>query len=329
MAWDAQQVGSDGLFTINSADGADWNVETTSGQLTYVNAVYVEALQAAGKLARALGRTAQASQYLKAAGAVARSVNAHLWDRGAGVYEASTTQRGAVVQDANVTAILAGIPSHSRARAIIAVLRRRLRHRFGLLDVSSPVPSGYTQDISPYMGSFNVLADFSVGDEAAALALIRQEWGYMVGHDPGGVDWERIQLDGVPKGGPLADSLAHAWSTGPTPALSEYVLGVRPASPGFLRWTVTPQPGPLRWAQGVVPTPRGQISAGWRRSGQRSFVMTVQVPAHTSATVEIPLLGQRRAIARDGKLVRPNVVRGGYAVFRGVSGTHTWAWAAG
>ena len=328
MAWDAQQVGQDGLFMISSADGADWNVEVTSGQLTYVNAVYVQALSSAAKLARALGHRGQARQYLRVATAVRRAVNARLWDRRAGVYDASTTQRGAVVQDANVTAILAGIPDRSRARDIISVLQRRLRHRFGLLDVSTPAPAGYTQDISPYMGSFNVLADFAAGDEAAALALIRQEWGYMVSHDPGGTDWERIQLNGVPKGGGLADSSAHAWSTGPTPALSQYLLGVRPASPGFATWMVAPEPGPVTWAQGVVPTPRGPVSVRWRRRGRRSFVITVQAPAHTSGTVQIPLLGHRRTIARDGHLVRPSAVRGGYAVFRGVAGSHTWAWAA-
>ncbi len=328
MAWDAQQVGSDGLFMISSADGADWNVEVTSGQLTYVNAVYAQALSSAAKLARALGHTRQARQYLRAAAAVRKAVNARLWDRRAGIYDASTTERGAVVQDANVTAILAGIPSRTRARGIIGVLRRRLRHRFGPLDVSSPAPAGYTQDISPYMGSFNVLADFAAGDEAAALALIRQEWGSMVSHDPGGTDWERIQLDGVPKGGGLADSSAHAWSTGPTPALSQYVLGVRPTSPGFATWTVAPEPGPVTWAQGVVPTPGGPISVRWRRRGRRSFVITVQAPAHTSGTVQIPLLGRRRTMARDGQLVRPSLMRGGCAVFRGVTGSHTWAWSA-
>jgi hypothetical protein len=328
MAWDRQQVAADGLFAVGAADDADWNVEDVSGQLTYVNAVYVQALRSVAALARALGRGAVARGDLKAAGAVARAINRHLWDARTGLYDGSTTDRGAAVQDANVTAILAGIPSRSRARRMIAVLARRLRHRFGPLDVSDPAPSGYTQDISPYMGSFNVLADFAVGDEGPALALIKQEWGYMVSHDPGGTDWERIQLDGIPKGGPLADSTAHAWSTGPTPALSAYVLGATPSTPGYARWTVAPEPGPLHWAQGVVPTPHGPISVRWRRR-RGAFVMTLQAPAGTSGTIEVPLLGRRRVIARDGKLVRAYAVAGGYAIFRRVSGSHTWAWARG
>lgn len=60
MEWDAQQVGADGLFAGNSVDDADWNIENISGELTYVNAIYVQALRAAAKLAAALGHRSQA-----------------------------------------------------------------------------------------------------------------------------------------------------------------------------------------------------------------------------------------------------------------------------
>jgi alpha-L-rhamnosidase len=157
------------------------------------------------------------------------------------------------------------------------------------------------------MGSFNVLADFEAGNEPAALQLMRQEWGFMVSHDPGGVDWERIQPNGVPAGTSgslmLADSSAHAWSTGPTAALSRYVVGVAPATPGYTTWTVAPQPGGLHWAQGVVPTPRGPIGVGWQRKGRRAFVLTLQAPRATAGTVVIPLLDRPGEIARNGRIV--------------------------
>ncbi len=158
------------------------------------------------------------------------------------------------------------------------------------------------------MGSFNVLADFAAGEEAAALALIRQEWGFMTSHDPGGVDWERIEPDGVPAGTSgslmIADSSAHAWSTGPTAALSEFVLGAAPATPGYGRWTVAPHPGDLKWAQGTIPTPHGSISIRWRRNAHKSFLLTMSAPSRTSGTVTIPLLDRNGTIARSGKIVR-------------------------
>jgi hypothetical protein len=335
MEWDAQQVDSNGLFSVSASDDADWNIENVPGELTYVNGIYELALKSAAKLAKALGLKAQARQWLAGAASIRRAVNTKLWDRKTGVYDASTSERGSVVQDANVTAILAGIPAPTRAHQITRVLARALSNRFGAAATSTPVPPNYTPDDSPYMGSFNLLADFVAGNEPAALSLLRREWGFMLSHDPGGVDWERIQPGGVPKAGALADSAAHAWSTGPVAALSEYVLGVAPAGPGYGTWTVAPQPGDLRWAQGVVPTPHGSIAVRWRREGRRSFVLTLDAPRGTAGNVEIPLLGRARPIARDGRLVwngRHGVGGtharrvGGYVEFLHVTGSHTYAW---
>ncbi len=337
MAWDAQQVGADGLFAVNATDDADWNIQDIPGKLTYVNAAYVLALQSAAKLAAALGHASQAKAWSSAAAAVKQAVNGVLWNPSTGVYDASTTTRGSVVQDANVTAILAGIPSPARAHAIAHKLQSALRGRFGPVTVSSPAPAGFTRWTSPYMGSFHVLADFAAGDETAALVNVRREWGYVIGQDPGGVEWERIQLDGKLAPGALADSAAHAWSTGPTPALSQYVLGVRPATPGFAKWIVAPEPASLRWVQGVVPTPHGSLSARWQRGRHDSlFKLTVIAPPHTSGVVTVPLLGSARVIAMDGRIVWNGhhavgglhaYSEGGAVSFTGIRGTHTFAWA--
>ena len=334
MAWDASKVDASGLVSVDSSEADDWNLESPAGEVTYVNALYVEALDAASKLATALGDAGEAARWSSASAAVAAAVNQRLWNAQTGLYDASSTIRGAAVQDANVTAILAGIATGSRARSILAALARALSTPYGPVAASGGA-TGYVRDISPYMGSFNVLADFATGDAAAALALMRQEWGYMVDHDPGGTTWERIQPGGIPAGGPLADSTAHAWSTGPTPAMSRYLLGVAPATPGFATWSVAPQVGDLRWAQGTIPTPHGPIAVRWRRARRRSFAMAVQAPPGTSGTVAVPLLDARRTITRDGRVVwshgRParGVVAhraGGAVVFAQGRGRASYAW---
>jgi hypothetical protein len=331
MAWDAQQVDSSGLFAVNTLDATDWDVQMPTGELTYVNAVYVEALGAAAQLAAALGDSAQAQAYAAAAAKVTAAVNAKLWDPATGVYDASTTERGPIVQDANVTAILAGIAAGARAREILGVLAARLASPYGALDVTSPVPSGYRQLISPYMGGFQIQADFDSGLPADALALIHTEWGHMVDGDPGDTDWEKIFDDGTL--GSLG-SAAHGWSTGPTSALPEYVLGVTPATPGYASWAITPQLSGLRWAQGTVPTPHGTITVRWRR-GTKSFELSMRAPAGTSGTVAVPLLGARRTIAENGRIVWNGrraahgvhvLINGGEAVFSGVTGGATFAW---
>ncbi len=336
MAWDAQQVGPDGLMGVSSDNDADWNLEQVSGELTYVNAVYVQALDAAADLAAALGQTGSAAGWSATARHVAAAVNARLWNPGLGVYDPSTTSTGGVVQDANVMAVLSGIAGPGRAGPVLGTLARSLHSPYGPPSVSSPPPPGYTPIVSPFMGSFNVLADFQVRDTAAALSLVAREWGFMIGHDPGGVDWERIELDGVPAGGLNADSSAHAWSTGPTAALSEYVVGVAPTAPGYRRWAIAPQTATLRWAQGSVPTPHGTIAVEWRRSAG-SFVLTESTPHGTTGTVSVPLVTPSGTIARDGTVVwRGGRPAGGVAahtvgqtvVFTATSGSATYASAA-
>ena len=102
----------------------------------------------------------------------------------------------------------------------------------------------------PFVSYFEVLARFATGDDARALELVRREWGWML--DPA-------------RGG-------HGWSTGAAPALTAYVLGVRPTSPGYATFDVDPHRGDLGWAQGQVPTPHGPIRFAWSRAGARLVV---------------------------------------------------------
>ena len=110
------------------------------------------------------------------------------------------------------------------------------------------------------------------------MTLLSDEWGYMAANDPGSTDWESFQPDGTVNGG--GTSWAHGWSTGSTTALSQDVLGVSPASPGYQTWLVRPHPGTLSWAEGQAPTPRGPLTVDWGHRSQASgeFAMHVSVP---------------------------------------------------
>jgi len=154
----------------------------------------------------------------------------------------------------------------------------------------------------------------------------------MLNRDPGGVFWERIENNGLPGRGVFSDSSAHAWSTGPTALLSQYVLGVSPKTAGYRQWSVAPQVGDLAWAQGVVPTPRGSIAVRWTHNGA-AFVLTVKGPKRGQGFVTIP--GARhRTIARDGRIVWSHGKRAPHVdaqamsrdvIFRQGSGSATYA----
>jgi alpha-L-rhamnosidase len=304
LAWDSSQV-NNGLLATNKNDGLDWHYALLTGKQTYENALYYQTLLDAAMLATAAGHPELAPGYLSQAQALKAAINQHMFDPAAGYYNisytsASTSQAGPVAQDANVLPLLLGIVPPDRVADVVNALQTRLDTPYGALDVSSPSPGHYRQLIGPFMGSYELWALLANGYTSDALSLMSSEWGPMTTGDPGDTFWEYKQPDGQ-----LADgyvSLAHGWSTGPTSALSQYILGVAPVGAGFSSWLVAPQPGPLSWAEGKVPTPYGPVTVKW---GQRSgtFTMDVQAPASTTGTITVPGAGRAADITVNGHLV--------------------------
>ncbi|MCD6302938.1 MAG: alpha-L-rhamnosidase, partial [Anaerolineae bacterium] len=146
---------------------------------------------------------------------------------------------------------------------------------------------GGARGMSTFYGYYMLQARAAAGDFQGALDAIRAYWGAML--DFGATTfWEDFDLawvegsagidDLVPPGKRdihadfgrycyqgLRHSLCHGWAGGPTAWLSEHVLGVRPAAPGFAKVRIAPHLGDLDWAKGTFPTPQGVIRVSHRR----------------------------------------------------------------
>jgi Bacterial alpha-L-rhamnosidase C-terminal domain len=136
-----------------------------------------------------------------------------------------------------------------------------------------------------------------------------------------GDPWEALAPNGTPQS--PSTSLAHAWSSGPTSALSKYVLGVRPVEPGYKTWLIEPQIGDLTWATGTVPTPYGPIAVAWQKTS-KGFRLEINVPAGTSGTVGVPRSSNADAVTDNGRPIEKRAAsvsdnsvgsRPGYAYF--------------
>ena len=86
-------------------------------------------------------------------------------------------------------------------------------------------------------------------------------------------------------------SHSHGWSSGPTSALTFYVLGLTVTSTQGKTWSVAPHLSGLSSAEGGFQTPLGWYGVKWSVS-HSSFTLTLDVPAGTSGTVSLPFAGR-------------------------------------
>jgi len=135
--------------------------------------------------------------------------------------------------------------------------------------------------LSTYYGYYVLQARALAGDYPGCLRTIREYWGAML--DRGATSfWEDFDLAWLEGSGRIDEltppgkrdlhadygahcykglrhSLSHGWAGGPTAWLSEHVLGIRPAEPGFSAVCIQPHLADLEFAQGTFPTPHGLI----------------------------------------------------------------------
>jgi len=301
MSYLASHTGPDHLLRTTPADGMDWAIDIQTGEVAEYNALYFGALQDMAAMARILGDNATAAEMTNQADQVNRSFNPTFFNRAHGVYDAGTDHRGSYSQDANVIPIYFGLKPPSGAASVLHRIDAVLDTPNGPKAFSDA--SGIANVISPFITGFEVNARFALGDDTAALALIRKLWDRMAvpsDYYTGGA-FEALGIDGITQ---MPDrTLAHGWSTAPTAALSEYVLGISPTAPGYATWSIRPQLGDLAWAKGQVATPHGPISVSWdRHSAADRFELNVTIPRGSTGVIFVPVLGSG-VVAINGKEV--------------------------
>ena len=144
------------------------------------------------------------------------------------------------------------------------------------------------EDVSTFFGFYILKAKALAGDMEGALALVRKFWGGMLSLGAT-TFWEDFDLRWLENAARIDEltpegkvdvhaaygqycysgyrhSLCHGWASGPTPWLSQYVLGVQILEPGCRKVAIRPQLGDLQWVEGAYPTPYGNI---WIRHEKR------------------------------------------------------------
>jgi hypothetical protein len=283
LAYNQTFLTADNLVASNDRDF--WQA-TQTGEVTKYSIDYYILLREMAWLERTAGSASAAAGYDATADAIKTAVNARLWNPTLGAYGQSTDHPDVLVEDANALALQYGFVPAARQASVLRALKTLWTPYGAILGPGLQDPTGHT--IEPFGNGMETAGRFAVDDVDGAVDLMRRTWGPMV--DPrnplytGGL-WEFKNNDGGVNR--ATASLAHGWAASPTVQLTQQVLGVSPDGPGYATWTIQPRPGRLAWAQGVVPTKYGDISARWTSTGHR-FDLKVTTPGSTSGTIAVP-----------------------------------------
>jgi alpha-L-rhamnosidase len=136
-------------------------------------------------------------------------------------------------------------------------------------------------DFSTFYGYYMLKAKAKAGDYQGAMDNIKEYWGAMLSLGAT-TFWEDFNIDWLPNASRIDElvpegkkdihgdygaycykgfrhSLCHGWASGPTPWLTEYVLGVKVIEPGCKVIKIEPHLGNLTFAEGTFPTPMGIV----------------------------------------------------------------------
>ncbi|MGE5519266.1 MAG: alpha-L-rhamnosidase [Candidatus Dadabacteria bacterium] len=159
---------------------------------------------------------------------------------------------------------------------------------------------GGPKNFSTFYGYYMLQAQAKADDYEGALDNIRNYWGGML--DLGATTfWEDFDLEEASNAAPIdnivpADkkdyhrntgaycyiglrrSLCHGWSSGPTPWLSENVLGIKVLEPGSRKIKVEPHLADLNWAEGTFPTPMGAVYVKHTKGADGKVTSVIRAP---------------------------------------------------
>lgn len=206
----------------------------------------------------------------KEAAQLAQFYNARYFDAAKGEYRGGS-------QTAQVIPLAFGIAQEDQRAAAATKLSERLLARDNHLATG-------------FIGSaflLPALSDNGLGPQAAILANNRTypSWGYMAESGATTI-WERWNSDTEEATNSGMNSYNHFTFGSVSQWYFEYLLGIRPLTPGFKLMEIAPQIEAATWAKGSYHSMYGLIRCEWKR--ENGFTMTVEIPANTSAVIVLP-----------------------------------------
>lgn len=278
------------LKLLNSNDLLDmkgWNLldwapidQPDDGIVTHQNVMLKKALEDAAAIAEFARVPEKGRYYAEIAVRMKSAINQHLWSDECGAYldciHPGSRRSTIFSMQTQVMALLANVADEERKTL--------------LTDYLTATPEGFVPIGSPFMSFFYYEVLMANNNLQWMLDDMRTNYGYML--DNGATTcWEMYGHTTINRANEndLTRSHCHAWSAAPVYFLSAYVLGVRPAAPGWKKVIIEPQCGDLSWAEGTVPLPKdGGVEVAWRAENGMIAELSVTAPENIELDIRVP-----------------------------------------
>jgi alpha-L-rhamnosidase len=261
------------------------------------------------EIAGILGKKADQATYQKVADASAAKYNELYFDAATANYQGAT-------QGANLLPLSFGITQPTQKVAVAKSISENVTIK------GNHLSTGFlsTQMLLP------VLSQNGYHEQAYTVATQKTYpgWGYMIANGATTM-WELWNSDTEkPEGMNSRNHFAYG-SVGEW--YYNYLAGIQQdaGSQAYKKIKIAPKPvADLTWAEGQYMSSYGLIKCRWDRSGNK-IKLQVEIPAGTSARIEIPTLGNAKAtIKESGKIVKPKTIDAQVAVVEVGSGSYIW-----
>lgn len=278
--WALAQRDSTGLVNASNQLPLDWAPKTFAGYHTEFNSLLVYALRESANLADAIGYS-NATSWRQSAERISQLINERLWDSSVELFRENETST-IYPQDGNTITVIAGVANASRSASISKNLAKRWT------PIGAPAPE-LPRCISPYISGFELQSHMLAGQPQRTIDLIRFMWHDYMLKDPRmtgasfieGYDVNNTLHYPAYENDPRV-SHAHAWSTGPITALTNYVAGIQVLSPST--WSIHPQVGDLTFVHAGFTVGSGSYHLK-SKAGQGGLQYTVSTPKGSSGSI--------------------------------------------
>lgn len=292
-----------GILGLEKEEGGETDGFVFTDVNTVVNSYHYKALTVMAQIAEVLGKESDLQFYTKRADNLKKLFNKHLFDKKRGVYvDGMGTDHASL--HANMFPLAFGLVPEKRVDKVLEFIRSR-----GMA-------------CSVYGSQFLLDALYDAHDAEYGLQLLtstdERSWYNMIRAG------STITMEAWDNKYKPNQDWNHAWGAAPANLIPRKLMGIEPLEPGFRKIRIKPQPGSLESAEIKYPTIKGDVFVSFINRPGESFRLEVDIPANTTAEIQLPFLSKQQTVLMDGRPV-PHRQEKGFSVIETVeSGRYTF-----